>query len=324
MTQSINDAMSNHPKVSVIVPCFNAAATIEATIASVRAQCEAAIEMIVIDDGSTDGTANLVRSLTTSDSRLRLIEQANGGPSVARNRGVVESFADIVAFLDADDLWQQDHLKRHLTALAADDRLGVSFSPCTIIDQAGLPTGETTRTWLSDVTLADILACNPTATCSSIVARRQVFDDAGLMRTDMSHAEDQEWLFRVIRSKWLVRGIPRQTVVYRTSPGGLSASTERMLAGWQVFVEHARKLEPSLVQKHEPRAASRMHFYLTRRAIRTGQPGHVARGYFARAIAASPRTAAHSPLQTAALAGACLAPRLANTALATLRSLRYE
>ena len=311
------------PKVSVIVPCYNAAATIEDTLRSVLAQSMDALEIIVVDDGSRDGSPDLVRELMSIDRRIRLIEQTNAGPSTARNRGIEASRADLFAFIDSDDLWHVDHLQRHVLALAADPLLGLSFSPCEIIDHDGRQTGERTRAWLADIGLDDMLAGNPTSTCSSIVARREVFDDAGPMRADMSYAEDQEWLFRVVRTRWRVRGISAATVSYRSSQQGLSASTERMLAGWRRFIEHARGFEPAVVAAGQTQAEARMHIYFARRAIRTGQPGRVARRHFADAISCSPRTMVRAPAQLAALAGACIAPRLANRAISLLRNLRH-
>ena len=311
------------PEVSVIVPCYNGASTIEDTLRSVLAQTVRSIEVIVVDDGSRDGSPDLVRELMSHDRRIRLIEQVNAGPSTARNRGVEASRAGIFALLDADDLWYPEHLELNVAALEDDPDLGLSFSPCEIIDHDGRPTGERTRPCLSDVTLTDMLAGNPTSTCSSIVARRAVFDDVGPLRLDMSHAEDQEWLFRVVRSHWRVRGIAAATVKYRSSQQGLSASTEKMLAGWRRFIEHARGFEPVVVAKGQTQAEARMHMYFARRAIRTGQPARIARRHFADAIACSPSTIARAPAQFAALAGACIAPRFANQAITILRNLRH-
>lgn len=318
-----NEMVSRPPAVTVVVPCYNAAATLQATLGSVLAQTVGDFELIVVDDGSVDGSPELVRELMASDRRIRLVEQTNAGPSTARNRGLALARAKVIALLDADDLWARDHLARHLHMLASAPEVGVSFSPCSIIGADGRDTGETTRVWREDISAADVLAGNPTATCSTLVVRADVFRDAGLMRTDMSHAEDQEWLFRVVNSGWSVRGIDTCTVQYRTSPDGLSASTDRMLAGWRTFVGHARVIAPDVVAANEAEAAVRMHYYFARRAIRTGQAAGVARRHFARALSISPRTVACRPVETVALAGACLAPGLAHRAIAKFRRLRH-
>lgn len=108
-------------RVSIIMPCYNAARFIDEAIASVLAQTEASWELIVIDDGSTDGSAEIVRRFT--DPRIRLITQANAGVSAARNAGLASSRGEFVAFLDADDRMRPDRLQLPLTILAGDPSL---------------------------------------------------------------------------------------------------------------------------------------------------------------------------------------------------------
>ncbi len=105
------------PRVSVIVPLFQKAATIGRTLASISAQRCADFEAIVVDDGSTDGGAAAVEEL--ADPRFRVVRQTNAGPGAARNRGLREARAEYVAFLDADDAWDADYLARMVARLDA-------------------------------------------------------------------------------------------------------------------------------------------------------------------------------------------------------------
>src|SRR6476646_2026610 len=109
--------------ISIIIPAFNAQATIEETIASVQNQTFSDFEIIVIDDGSTDDTLRIVQQI--SDPHLRIFSYSNGGTSVARNNGISQATGDYIAFLDADDLWTPDKLERQLQALKTHSEAGV-------------------------------------------------------------------------------------------------------------------------------------------------------------------------------------------------------
>ena len=98
------------PRFSIVIPAWNVERWLPETIASVRAQTVTDWELIIVDDGSTDGTAAIVKGL--DDARVRLISQPNSGVSIARNRGISEARGEFIAFLDADDLWSPTHLQR--------------------------------------------------------------------------------------------------------------------------------------------------------------------------------------------------------------------
>ncbi len=105
------------PAISIVMPLYNKAGQVLETIASVRAQTVSDWELVVVDDGSTDGGPALVRDL--QDARIRVVSQANAGVSAARNRGIELARADLIAFLDADDLWLPGFLAA-IMALQAD------------------------------------------------------------------------------------------------------------------------------------------------------------------------------------------------------------
>ena len=110
------NAMPATPAISIVMPLYNKAAQVLDTLASVVAQTMGNWELVVVDDGSTDGGPALVRAL--GDARIRVVNQANAGVSAARNRGIELALADLVTFLDADDLWLPEFLSTVLTLQA--------------------------------------------------------------------------------------------------------------------------------------------------------------------------------------------------------------
>jgi glycosyltransferase involved in cell wall biosynthesis len=116
------------PRFSVIVPAYNATGTIEATIRSVLAQTAADLELIVVDDGSTDGTGDIVAAIAATDERVELIAQPNQGTAGARNTGLARASAGYVSFLDNDDLWMPRYLEAAGEAL--DGAAAAAFAYC--------------------------------------------------------------------------------------------------------------------------------------------------------------------------------------------------
>ena len=124
------------PTVSVIVPAYNAAAFIQRTLDSALDQTHRDLEIIVVDDGSTDGTAEIVEGVARRDARVRLFRQANGGVSRARNTGLAQARGVYIAPLDADDLWHPTKIEKQLRCIdGASSRTGVVYSYFAVIDE---------------------------------------------------------------------------------------------------------------------------------------------------------------------------------------------
>lgn len=113
--------------VTVIIPAFNAAQTIASTLSSVFAQTHRALEVLVVDDGSTDATAHIVAGIALAEPRLRLIRQANSGVAKARNAGLKQAHGRYVAWLDADDLWHATKIEKQIA------RFAMSPTPLTFV-----------------------------------------------------------------------------------------------------------------------------------------------------------------------------------------------
>jgi glycosyltransferase involved in cell wall biosynthesis len=160
--------------VSVVIPAYNAERFLSATVASVFAQTVLPDEVIVVDDGSTDGTPALLRSLR-ENYPLRVITRENGRQARARNDGVAASRGELVALLDHDDLWHPTKLERQLDQLAADPSLGMCFTAVNLVRG---DTREVARqeSWDPDpaAVLQRFLTGCAVATPSSVIARREV------------------------------------------------------------------------------------------------------------------------------------------------------
>lgn len=261
-------------KVSVVIPCFNAQDTIIETLQSVMEQSYRDFDIIVVDDGSTDNTAMRVwefrETLSACGIVLHLISQKNRGVSAARNRGVRESTADYIAFLDADDRWSQDKLEVHMQHMQNDKQIGISYGAVRFLDHLGQFTNNCS-TVETNPTMAQFFASNPAITTSNIVIRRDCFNQLGGFDETMSFAEDQELVLRVMSSaSFTVKGIEQETAQYRTSIGGLSANLDAMFAGWQHLVEIVRQYQPDFVARQLSKATAQYAYYLARRSIRLG------------------------------------------------------
>lgn len=293
------------PLVSVVIPCFNTAATVSATIASVSAQTMRDFEIIAVDNNCTDNTAEILEGLAKQEPRLRVIREPVQGLSAARNGGINAACGQFIALLDADDLWDTDYLEHHLANLS-NPEVGVSYSPVRMIDMAGRPTGQTTNPKLSGLTPADLLRSNP---CTAlIVVRVEAFRNAGLFDRRLRAVEDQEWLFRAAHSGAKLAGIDKVLASYRITPGGLSADLDAMLQNHERLLEAAARIAPDLLAKNRRLARAAMLRYCARRAIEHGKGNRVALRYLAQMFLAAPELLLHEPLATAKVIGRVMLP----------------
>ena len=192
---------------SVVVPVYNAAATIGASVASVFAQTEGRFEILLIDDGSSDDSLKVAMELAELDQRIRVISVKNSGASAARNLGMQLSKGEYIAFLDADDIWAPTKLERHLQLhrkpaghrrkLCADRLFGYRRRSGSAHDFNDCP---------RRVVTVKLIGENPICTMSNFVIARSNWNSFGRFREDMTHAEDQEWLARAVSGGALIEG----------------------------------------------------------------------------------------------------------------------
>jgi glycosyltransferase involved in cell wall biosynthesis len=214
MTELLVAATS--PRVSVIIPAYNAADCVRRAVDSVFAQSFQDFELLVVDDGSTDPTQAV---LAGYGDRLRLLAKENGGPAAARNHGLNHAVGDYVAFLDADDYWRPDKLDRQVALLDARPEIGFCSTATEVVDSAGRPAGE----WPCRPDagpLPDILFMQGTVisgSTSGVLARRRLIDEIGGFDPLLRGFEDPDlWIRLAARTDYAC--IPQPlTVVVRTA-----------------------------------------------------------------------------------------------------------
>jgi glycosyltransferase involved in cell wall biosynthesis len=225
----------SRPAVSVVTPAWNAAATLAAAVASVQAQGVADWEMLVVDDGSTDGSAALAAALARGDARIRALAlPGHAGVAAARNAGIRAARGRFLAFLDADDLWHPGKLAAQLGHMAREGAPFV-FSAYRRVDAAGRPLG-TVRV-PARVTHGELLKGNVIG-CSTAV-----YDSAHFGKVEMPPLPRRQdfglWLALLARGG-AAHGLPEALVDYRVRPGSLSADKLAAVgATWTLYREVA-------------------------------------------------------------------------------------
>lgn len=271
----------NSPKISIILPVYNAQESIMATSASVLSQSFSDFELIMVDDGSQDGSLPLMLSIASEDHRIKVVSQTNKGVSSARNLGVEMARAPLLAFVDSDDLWHPDKLSRHLALHTSDGEIAGSYARIAFInsnDTSGPAAKTTSSISPGCLSVSSILSENPVCTMSNLVVTKQAFEQVGPFRENMSFAEDQEWLARAASRYFPIEGIDEVLVDYRLNLDGLSVNLEKMHAGW-------RKLAEEYAQCQDLQAAEAIYCrYLSRRALRSGASAAIALSYAKRGM----------------------------------------
>ena len=216
------------PKVSVIVPAYRCKNTIEQSVRSALSGTTAEIEVIVVNDASDDGTAAILDALQREDARVRTVTLSkNGGVANARNVGVREARAELVAFLDSDDLWEPEKLARQLAAM---EQTGAAlvYTAAACIDRDGRLTGKQFHV-PKTVTAKRLLRGNDIVT-STVLIRREAVAAHPMERSDLH--EDLICWYRVLCDGNRAVGVDEPLVRYRvtkTSKSGSKRKSARMM-----------------------------------------------------------------------------------------------
>ncbi len=234
--------MREHALVSVIIPAYNAAATLGGTLDSVLQQTWRQTEIIVVDDGSTDATPTL---LAGYGEQIKFIRQENAGPSAARNRGMEVAQGKYLAFLDADDQWLPDKLARQVELMEANPDVGFCSTGARVQSSDGKRLNEWTcfddgRDFLHTLFMAPSAVAGG---CSAVMLRADVRRQVGVFDDRFKGFEDPDyWMRTAAISRYAC--IPDILAIIRRTEGSISTNIDRMRANALAALRKNRALLP--------------------------------------------------------------------------------
>ncbi len=275
------------PLVSVIIPAYNAEKIIHETIESVLNQTFTDFELIIVNDGSTDNTLEVISQI--DDSRLKIFSYPNGGVSASRNRGVSHAVGKYISFIDADDLWTSDKLKAQLEAIQKEPQASVAYSWTDFIDQEGKFIDRDERVTYSGDVYPQMLVRDFLSSASNVMIRRRAFIESG--RFDESLAGAADWdLFLRLAARYHFVMVPQVGILYRIADrNSMSSDLQKQEEDCLKVIERAFTQAPESLQHLKQKSLASLYEYLSFKAIEglfTKDRGLLAALYYWRAIQA--------------------------------------
>jgi glycosyltransferase involved in cell wall biosynthesis len=285
-------------RVSIVTPAFDVAPFVADAIRSARAQSHADFELILVDDGSRDGTARTAETAAEDDPRIRILRQDNAGVSAARNAGIAAATGDALLFLDADDWLAPDAIARLVETLQAAPRAVAAYGPWAAMAESARPGDLPLRVKSGPFPAGDILerllVRNLLVNGGHALIRRAAFDAAGGFRPTIRYGEDWEcWIrlallgpfARVAGADPLLFVRERAGSAYRRLAHEAAAFEPAMAAIWRNPTLHDR-LGAVRAARLKARAEAENDWVVGKELVRHGAPGGLRR--LRHAFAAAP------------------------------------
>ncbi|MFW6116145.1 MAG: glycosyltransferase family 2 protein [bacterium] len=257
------------PKVSVVIPAYNHAPYVAQTISSILAQTWRDFEIIVVDDGSTDETPQIIAQF---GDQIRYVWQANRGIAAARNTGIRQARGEFISFLDDDDLWAPDYLETVVPVLEQDPDTMAVHTGWQAIDEKGRPLSRRSVRVVPPDQLFDALLVGGFFTGACVTVRKTCLDRVGPLDEMLQGCDDLDLWLRISRVHTF-KGIPEALVLYRMHGAGLSSNEVHMFRDrLRVLTKHFGPDEGDpLAWSEEKRRAFGF-------AYRSGAIGHIHQG----------------------------------------------
>lgn len=271
--------------VSVIIPAYNAQKTIETTIKSVLNQTWTDLELIIINDGSTDQTLEVINRF--DDPRLKVFSYPNGGVSASRNRGFARSSGAYVSFIDADDLWTPDKLEWQLKALKNEPEAAVAYSWTDYIDKAGNLVEQGERVTLSGNVYPELLVSYFLSSGSNALIKQEALVKVGGFDETLTGPEDWDLFIRLATCYPFV-AVPRLGILYRICHNqSISTNLHRQEDQSLRVIEKSFQQAPESLQNLKKKSLANLYRYISFKAIEnsyTKEQGILAARYYCRAL----------------------------------------
>jgi glycosyltransferase involved in cell wall biosynthesis len=287
-----NFDQSSEPLVSVIIPAFDAAEHIRQALNSVLSQTYRTLEIIVVDDGSSDATIAIVDEFLKKDIRFRLIRQSNLGVGAARNTAIRKARGKYIAPLDADDFWFPKKLEKQVACMEqSGGETGLVYCWNTLIDEHGNSLGNADPYAVEGRLRHVLLLRNFLGNASTPLFRAAALEKVGLYLTRAEQGgaqgcEDWDLALRIAET-FSVRLVPEFQVAYRQTNSSMSLQTESMAASFAVLMRRARQRNCDLPSTTFRWSAGYFYLYLLQKCIMWAHYPRSLR-YWKRAVCANP------------------------------------
>jgi len=258
------------PAVSVLVPVHDAGAFLRPTLDSVLAQSVGDLEVVVVDDGSTDGRVDEMAALR--EPRIRVLRQECRGPAVSLNAAMAAARGRFLALLDQDDLWLPRKLELHLRAFDEYPKADLTFSWCRFVDERGDDLGLPVRRWLGPISRDELLIDFVVRTPSAIVVRREAAERVGGFDPKLPRVSDVDFALRVAALRPdSCRAVPEVLTLYRRHTGQMSSHWRELRREWQQLLERMATCADGPSAAVRAAADSNMHRYFAWLATERGE-----------------------------------------------------
>lgn len=222
------------PKVSVVIPAYNAMTYLPETVESVLKQTFTDCEVLIINDGSSDHIVEWASQVT--DPRVKLISQENKGLPEARNTGIANALGEYVAFVDADDLWEPTKLEKQVRRLEDDRAVGLVYTWTALTDQWGKPTGRLFVSQVEGNVWEQIVVEDMIANGSSSMVRRSCFETVGVFDPSLTSCEDRDMWTR-IAARYPFAVVKEPLTLYRQHGNSMTKNRQRMIQTLRQVIE---------------------------------------------------------------------------------------